>query len=409
MQREDNGEEFAAKYLMDDGEISDDDKARFRKEVRLLRSLDHPNIVKVVAARILNEPYWYVLPLYEGNLRGRVQGLASDARWRFRVIDRILAAIEFAHENGVLHRDLKPENILFDEKGDVVVSDFGLGRQIDSESTRKTQTGQGMGTLFYCAPEQMLDTKSATERSDIYSLGRIIYEFCTGDPPQAPQDLNKLDSGFRRIVGKCTRQKPEDRYQSVADLRRDFRLIATGSVSRRREDSVAESLRIVMEESQGDGDWENLKDSLVDTVDNPDVLHETIMNMPPGVFEELGQRFPDEVRELVGAFCEHVAATGWSFGYCDKIARVLDDFYHATRDSDSKVALIEALFLLGAIHNRFYVIAKFKDYLNSISDPGEILAVRDMLLKYPQWTRMLRDTLVRVRIPEPIHDVLRDS
>src|ERR1044071_2971862 len=156
----------------------DDEAAlkRFAREVRILSSLDHPNIVRVIDQQLEPEPYYYVMPLFDHSLASELGSLVGDEARIGTIFRAILDAMEYAHAQGVIHRDLKPENVLMNSDTDLVVSDFGLGRRINAATTRQTMSGIGMGTPWYMAPEQLYDFKNADQRSDIFSLGRILYE-----------------------------------------------------------------------------------------------------------------------------------------------------------------------------------------------------------------------------------------
>ena len=191
---------------------------RFITEVRILSSLDHPNIVKVYGKRLNSTPQFYVMPLYKRSLDSDLATLTGNETRILPIFCAILDGVEYAHAQGVLHRDLKPLNVLMNSECDVVVSDFGLGRIIDSDSTRKTFTGQSMGSYFYTAPEQFVDAKKVDHRADIFSLGRILYAMYSGTTPIAP-DTSKLQPGIAFIINKCTQHDPARRFQSVTDLK----------------------------------------------------------------------------------------------------------------------------------------------------------------------------------------------
>src|SRR5262249_2726933 len=114
------------------------------------------------------------------------------------------------------------ENVLMNNDDDVVVTDFGLGRALDSDSTRHTITGFGMGTLLYMAPEQMSNAKNADQTSDIYSLGRILLEMFKGRLQSTATDTSSLDAGIAHLIEKCTLTDRQRRYQSVTELKQDF-------------------------------------------------------------------------------------------------------------------------------------------------------------------------------------------
>jgi eukaryotic-like serine/threonine-protein kinase len=189
-----------------------DSICRFSREVRIQSRLDHPNIVKVIAQRLQTRPYWYVMPLYRRSLDDELRNPIGDEKRVKKIFGAILDGMEYAHKEGVLHRDLKPKNVLMNSDDDLAITDFGLGRMVDSESSRVTPTGEGMGTPLYVAPEQWDDLKTADVRSDIFTLRRMLYEFYTGRLTSSTQDLSQLPAGVAVIVGRCTQHDPARRY-----------------------------------------------------------------------------------------------------------------------------------------------------------------------------------------------------
>ena len=160
--RTSDGQLFAKKQLDPSAAADPELVARFNREVRMLSELDHPNIVKVIGKRFLTPPFFYVMPLYPSSLANVIPGLVGDEGRIRKIFAQVLDAVEYAHKQGVIHRDLKPENVLYFADSDIVVSDFGLGRQLNSGSLRRTGTGYQMGTPLYMAPEQGVNAKVAT-------------------------------------------------------------------------------------------------------------------------------------------------------------------------------------------------------------------------------------------------------
>lgn len=405
--RVEDGKNFAKKVLQDLPYLTQDDKDRFSGEARLLKSLNHPRIVKVIATHLASEPLWFVLPLYQGNLREIITDVHADADLTDKIIEQLLDAIEYAHANGVIHRDLKPENILYNAQFDVVVSDFGLGRQLNSESTRMTQTGQMLGTPYYMAPEQLTDAKSATALSDIYAIGRIIYELATGDLPHLQQDLSGLNAGLAHVVSKCTSRLPENRYQSIAELRRDYSLVRQGRVGQKSGDDLDGILADLVGAPLEPKHIRRLHEALIENRDNADKLHEAFMAIPEESFQQYAGKYPEAAKELLRKFSEHIQNTNWGFDACDRIADVILKLRSSTSDVQSRVYLSLALLEMGIHHNRWYVMGRFKDHLISLDDPNEILALRDAFAKAPNRVAVMKETLLKANIPDVLKNFLR--
>lgn len=155
---------------------------RFRKEIAVLKRLGHRAIVRVLADGEANDVPFYVMPFIDGvSLRHRLEAEgALPIGEAIRVMLAIASAMEHAHAAGIVHRDLKPENILL-EGDQVYVADFGIALQQDD--VRLTQLGVCVGTPQYMSPEQAAGDEVLDSRSDVYSLGVVLYEMLTGLPP----------------------------------------------------------------------------------------------------------------------------------------------------------------------------------------------------------------------------------
>jgi serine/threonine-protein kinase len=157
---------------------------RFLREIRLAANLQHPNILGLYDSGEADGILYYVMPFVEGeSLRARLdreqQLPIHDA---VRITREAAEALAYAHQNGVVHRDIKPENILL-LNGHALVADFGIARAVDAAGEKLTQTGMAVGTPHYMSPEQAMGADGADGRSDIYSLGCVLYELLVGQPP----------------------------------------------------------------------------------------------------------------------------------------------------------------------------------------------------------------------------------
>jgi hypothetical protein len=213
---------------------------RFTREVRIIRSLDHPSIVKVYEFLRDGDSYVMCMELVDG-----LDGKARAARFGrmpiadFLVVAKgVLAALEACHRVKVLHRDLKPQNILITADNRVKLVDFGISRV--NTMSDLTKTGTILGTADYMAPELFLSTR-ADPRSDIYAAGAVLYELLAERPPHVASSLSMLMTRHQRaeieplssirgdvprwleaIVSKCLRVDPNARYQSCWELLRDL-------------------------------------------------------------------------------------------------------------------------------------------------------------------------------------------
>ena len=281
--RQDDGGTYAKKNLLET--VDSDGVARFQREVRILSQLDHPHIVRVVEHQLHSPPYWYVMPSYKHTLSQALPSVEGDVKRIAVIFSAILSGIEYAHSEGVIHRDLKPENILMNDDTDVVITDFGLGRRLDSDSTRYTITGFGMGSFFYMAPEQMINAKNADHRSDIYSLGRMLFAALTGALSSTMTDTSSLDDGLAHVINKCTQSSPQKRYQTAADLRRELMLVLgeTQTLSPYGEITTLVSQLMSTTPPVSPETEQRLLDLLTQNRSDTDMIHEVVMQLPSQV------------------------------------------------------------------------------------------------------------------------------
>ena len=159
--------------------------ARFRREGRTAARLSHPNIVRVYDAReeeFEGEAVSYIVMEHVagGDLKGLISERGTLLGEEISNLRGVAAGLAHAHERGIVHRDVKPHNILLDENKNPKLADFGIARALDA--TQATQTGTYMGTARYSSPEQ-LRGEEVTAKSDVYSLGAVLYEVVVGNPP----------------------------------------------------------------------------------------------------------------------------------------------------------------------------------------------------------------------------------
>ncbi|MGQ0704315.1 MAG: serine/threonine-protein kinase, partial [Gemmatimonadales bacterium] len=223
---------------------------RFRREIQLAASLQHPHIVPLIAAGRSGELVWYTMPFIEGeSLRTRLAREGelpiSDA---VRILRDVTDALAYAHTHGVVHRDIKPDNVLMSGRH-AVVMDFGVAKAVSASTGEASLTsiGVALGTPAYMAPEQAAADPHVDHRADIYATGALGYELLTGHPPfegtpqavlaahvtQVPDPVNArratVPPALAALIMRCLEKKAADRWQSAADVHQQLELMATPS------------------------------------------------------------------------------------------------------------------------------------------------------------------------------------
>ncbi len=224
-------------------QYSDDERfvERFEREAKNAASLSHPNIVAVYDRGETENGSYYIAMEYVGGgtLKDRITREGALApRVATGLTLEIAKALQAAHKRGVIHRDIKPQNVLLTEEGDAKVADFGIARA--ASSSTMTKTGSVLGTAHYISPEQALG-QPASARSDLYSLGVVLYEMLTGELPydaetpmgiamrhvsgqlRAPKEVrSQVPEGINEVAIKLLAKDPKDRYESAQEVVEDL-------------------------------------------------------------------------------------------------------------------------------------------------------------------------------------------
>lgn len=256
------GRDVAIKALREGPFAGESERIRFEREVSILAGFQHNSIIRILDRGEIGGNHYLVMDYIDGRPLDR---FARDhnltLRDRLQLFARVCDAVSEAHLRGVIHRDLKPGNILVTESGEPRILDFGLAKLTNSTDLESaaTQTGQILGSLPWVSPEQVCGQHSAVDiRSDVYSLGVILYQLLTDQLPYStvgnleqvlatirtaepirPSNLSRdVEDDLDRITLKCLAKEPERRYQSVGELVRDIRYYLAGEAIEAKRDST---------------------------------------------------------------------------------------------------------------------------------------------------------------------------
>jgi serine/threonine protein kinase len=212
---------------------------RFLREIEVLSSMEHPHIIKLLDYGEADWVVYFVMEYEEGttlgkHLAGARQLSVSDS---LHIADHMLDALAYAHDRGIVHRDVKPDNIVIAAKGAMLL-DFGIARAIEvAGSQQLTRSGFTVGTSTYMSPEQAAALKGLDHRSDLYSLGCVLYECLAGQPPfvhhseavvlelhqrEPPPDVRRRRpeaAPFAETLTKAMAKKPDERWQTAHEMR----------------------------------------------------------------------------------------------------------------------------------------------------------------------------------------------
>lgn len=250
------GQLVAVKVLRLSGAVDTQAQHRFQREVRALAELQHPGIVTIYDSGAVGDQHYFVMERIVGqSLAAYISSRQRDPRAAVTVIMGLCDALQAAHERGILHRDLKPGNVMVDDAGSARLLDFGLAKFLrsakgsDDPGSALTEAGRFYGTRAWASPEQIEGIpQRMTPRTDVYSLGMMLFEALTGEfpypvegrpaivadhilhrPPRSMLTLNpKLPRDLDCIVQRCLRKDPAQRYANAGELRDELKSFLEG-------------------------------------------------------------------------------------------------------------------------------------------------------------------------------------
>lgn len=306
--------EMALKILHKDT-AEQDGQERFKREIEILSKLQHPAVPRVYGWGVMDKEMYFVAEFVDGQDLKAI--ILDKGPWNSvdaaELAAKIADVLAIAHSKGIVHRDIKPHNIMIDKDGAVKLLDFGVARGKGAGMETLTKTGMIVGTPEYMSPEQF-GTNRVDERSDIYSLGVVLFELLTGhtpfdgetpvaialkvvaEAPTAPRELRKdIPAWMERIVLQCLDKDPKKRYWTATELAADLRKQRTGAGPRRRWLTTGDA---VIEDDSDSTDWALILSS---PREKPE--------WDPGI----GMRFSDRLYKLLRVEAPDEKTPRWSY------------------------------------------------------------------------------------------------
>ncbi len=367
------GEVWSGELQEDDGTTLRDDvvikrlkkpypdelRERFRLEMRLLRALDHPNIIEIIGSNASADPPFFVMPRAEASLRERLQdGLELTAA--LDMFGDICAGVAHAHANGVIHRDVKPENILI-LGGEVKVSDFGLGKNLAPDATLYP-TAHGFATAPYAAPEQTTDPESVGTWTDVFALGKLLWELHVGEVP-APgcptvAALGRVqDDSLQTVIERCCREEPSERYRDAGELiaaLRGMQVVVSANLPAEVQlEQLVERWYAAAEDSRASV-VRQIHRLLQACRDEESLYYSRLPYLPDGIIDQYAEFIPAGFNATVTSYLSHIEGS-LPFSYCDVAARFLIAVFESCDQEELRRLALARVITIGATHNRYPV------------------------------------------------------
>lgn len=362
-----NGEQVAGKEFAPSDEISVEHgqlKERFRREAVYQQKIDHPNIVKIIEY-IDGEVPIIIMELADLSLKTYLENNKDiDHDQRVSIIKDMLSGLAAVHASKCTHRDIKPENVLGFPDPNLptgyrwAISDFGLVAPPNNAETTLTMTGIAGGSTYYASPEAMKSMNRCDARSDIYSMGAIIFDLFVGKP-RVPLSQLKTAGELGLVLSRATETNPSKRFQTIEELREAF-LTAVDLEQWSPKNPVEQRyLEILSKDAPTEDEWDELDMDLQGIIQAGNIregAYPLFRALKGEHLAHLREMDAGVFKSIVNGLAQHViACRGWyNFDYCDVVVGKLRSAV-ALGDAEEQAKALLAILILGVSHNRWYV------------------------------------------------------
>jgi serine/threonine protein kinase len=400
-------EEVALKYC---NAVDQEQVRRFAREIRFMAAIEHEHVMPVLTENLSFSPPYFTMPLADHSIETEATaGLSAEEA--LEVFKQICLGVQAIHNVNGTHRDIKPGNALRMPDGKVRLSDLGLMKLEPRDSTTLTQTSAFVGTRVYCAPEQLLPggSRDADARTDIYLLGKTLYQLLTGEFP-ALMDTAKLPNGLGYIVEKATRERPEQRYQSVGNLMDAIEgvLLAQGpgvAPELAFAAAIQEAQVLVDQGRYVQSNLERILTVYCEFTGDSNLLIRQFEQIPNRVLLVIAANEVGPVERVLYLYRDalYEAIDRFDFSYAEVVAKKLNSVFSKSRTPTIKAISVQGTLIASVKRNRWAAMDVFDAMLTSVSDANEALSIADALREYMHLYKQVAE-----RVPKSqLHSILR--
>ena len=406
-----DGQQVALKYCP---EKDINSLKRFAREVRSVADLHHKNVMPILRHNLQHDPPYFTMPVAANSVGEEIRQGVLDEDEALRAFEQICLGVQAIHNAKGHHRDIKPDNAMRMQDGSVVVSDLGLVKLDPRDTTLLTRTMEFVGTHIYSAPEQYGGSREADVRTDIYQLGKTLYEMVTGQSP-APMDTNKLPPGLSFIIERATQQHPDQRYQSVGalmDAVGDYvRSNMPGAGPFHAFEAALQAAETLLKADQYKGEnLETLIGLLVNFGDDPEFLLDQFDRIPDELLSVMARDLSAELRIVLKAYADAVDAvvSGYSFAYAETVALKMKIIFAKSQDPSVKAMALRAALIAAVDLNRYAAMGTFASMLMAVERQEDAVAVAGALREEKARFGRLADAIPGFRL-HPVVRAVRDE
>ena len=361
---EKNGVYYAMKTILPSAD--DEEKARFRRETRMLLSVKDNNVIEILDYDLsANEPY-YIMPFCTSSLTSETTKLSDDEK--MEVCTCFCKGINAIHQAGISHRDIKPDNVLF-FNGVLKVTDLGGGRFVNRDTQTLTQYGDYIGTYGYLPPEYKSDPeafKNGTKQGDIYMIGKTIYYVMSNGGDVSNVDLSTVSSDIAPIIERCLKTSLNERYGNVEEIIADLNILQN---VRSQLQQMPKSLDEILKEQPATM-YEALYNRLLFDSKDEQSLYKLLSNLSDDTLNSLFMKKANMLNNYIGVFNQILRHPhGFiQFEYIEVYVNVIKIMFNICRTSYHKQVLLDLAFDLAIQHNRYPAMLIIGEILSKLSD-----------------------------------------
>ncbi|GAA4419174.1 hypothetical protein GCM10023187_53250 [Nibrella viscosa] len=373
---------FAVKELKKEHYQNDEYRYRLLREVELLKDLQGcENIIELIDSGNdrEKEKLWYMMPFADFTLYDYIKRNNSTLNKgdRYAIVDQVIQAIKYAHNKNIVHRDISANNVLvFIKNGqiNIKVSDFGLGKDTESISHYTKSSASGYGQILYVSPEQRTMLKSATVKSDIYSLGKLVYFILTGKDPD-----NLKQCELSSLISKSVEENPENRFNDISDFENHY-----NALKRLQFDQEIPIEYITLHDllqSKEEIDWVKLHQFMVMGTYTNHVYDDYIEPVNTLLLRDNNlynyyQSLGSNVRSFVNTYSERLdecyGLYGWPFDAMNTFGEVLFKLVRTVNDDETRLICLKQLWHLAFEADRWKIQSEINTVFNKTYIPESI-------------------------------------
>ncbi len=375
---------YALKYC----HLAGEERKRFAREVRLMQRVKHPHVVPVLFSNLRHDPPYFVMPLAERSLEAELPRIRGDEAKGLAIFRQVCLGVRALHESGIVHRDLKPANMLRFAGDRIAVSDLGLAKRASADTSVLTRTRAVLGTFAFLAPEQLLPAGSrrADVRTDIYQLGKVLYQLLTGLSP-ALIEPEALSRGLAHILQRATSPNPDGRYRTLGEFLDALRYYELAKDPAKHSREALENLVLQAEHllRKRDG-LSAIVHEILALLGNlghrsPSAVLASFDRIPDGLLPLMAREFAGELLPVLETYCEAIRAqvARCNFSYADVVARRMRMvFINAGRSEVKRIAL-QTILVAAVALKRFAAMGVFNRLLMDVKTVELAIPVAETL------------------------------